>query len=174
MAGGGPSPPAGMSGCVSGTCQSMCQRMCHCPSGVHAHDGAQQLAALDCMVPALLPLPPGCHLLHDPALLHQGKCGFERVSDVTSVAFKLIGGQRQPSRHCRHSKTPQLWISGPPLPGLSREERGFSVPHSVHPLRPSLPVSFVPRMFVTFPGFVSTFLAVYPVHADHWDGTWCR
>lgn len=66
------------------------------PPGVHAHDGAQQLAALDCMVPALLPLPPHCHLLHDPALLHQGECGFTRVSDVKSMAFKLIGGQRQP------------------------------------------------------------------------------
>lgn len=52
------------------------------PSGVHAHDGAQQLAALDRMVPALLSLPSHHRLLHDPALLHQGKHGFKRLSDI--------------------------------------------------------------------------------------------
>lgn len=77
-------------------CVRICVRACvgvHAaiPPGVHAHDGAQQLAALDGMVSALLPLPPHRSLLHDPALLCQGICGFKRGSDVKSKAFNLMG-----------------------------------------------------------------------------------
>lgn len=43
--------------------------------GVHAHDGAQQLAALECLVPPVLPLPPRGRLLRDPPLLCPGECG---------------------------------------------------------------------------------------------------
>lgn len=97
VAGGGNLPQAGVSG---RGCQGVCvrTRVGACvgvrvaiPPGVHAHDGAQQLAALDGMVSALLPLPPRRRLLHDPALLCQGICGFKRGSDVRSKAFNLMG-----------------------------------------------------------------------------------
>lgn len=65
---------------------------CAPPPGIHAHDGAQQLAALDRMVPPVLPLPPRHRLLHDPALLHQGECGFRRGSHMKSKALELVGG----------------------------------------------------------------------------------
>lgn len=67
---------------------------CRSSPGVHAHDGTQQLASLDRMVPALLSLPPRHCLLHDSALLCQGKCVFNWVggeSDVLSVASKWTG-----------------------------------------------------------------------------------
>lgn len=68
------------------------------PPGVHAYDGAQQLAALDRVVPPLLPPPPRRRLLHDSALLRQGERSPGRESDVKSKASGVGGGggQRQP------------------------------------------------------------------------------
>lgn len=83
MAGSGRSPQPVSRPCV--------RKHATLPAGVHAHDGAQQLAALDRMVPALLSLPSHRRLLHDPALLHQGKRGFERLSDVKSRHLWISG-----------------------------------------------------------------------------------
>lgn len=47
-----------------------------CPlPGAHAHDGAQRLAALERLVPALPAAPPLHRRLHGPAPLHQGEHG---------------------------------------------------------------------------------------------------
>lgn len=77
----------GVAGSGRSTAAGVSEHVSLSPPGVYAHDGAQQLAALERLVPPFLPLPPHCRLLHDLAFLRQGECGFERGSDVKSMAF---------------------------------------------------------------------------------------
>lgn len=150
MAGSGRSPPPVSRACV--------RKHATLPPGVHAHDGAQQLAALDRMVPALLSLPSHRCLLHDPALLHQGKHGFERPSDVKSRACREARSSCSITR-----ETPRFHICGfqGSLPGLSREERWF-LSHILSITPSPIPTGFIcgQTVYTALPGFVSTFPAV--------------
>lgn len=73
---------------AAGASECMCGAL---SPGVHAHDGAQQLAALERLVPPLLLLPPRGGLLRDPAVLCQGECGL-----VESVPVEGTGEPEAP------------------------------------------------------------------------------
>ena len=90
--------------------------------GVHAHDGAQQLAALERLVPPLLPLPFRGRVLRDPALLHQGECGLARSLAVGRTGEAAAAPQATPA-----SAWPPGWGC---WGGEGRRTRPFS--HPVH------------------------------------------